>query len=174
MAAKRLSILDLRFHLLLWSPHFPEINSIQVVCTFIVTRFLVSVSGFSLEWLVFSLTVTVGERLRFTCGPGNACFALWDRFVFFAVLPWWVSSSSLRVLSFFLRFFIKSGALPTLASATGGCLTYKTLVVKWMRNHSPRTLIIDWQATWDALILQGHHNPFLFFKLWGTLFTSHL
>jgi hypothetical protein len=70
---------------------------------------------------------TVGERGRFAWG---ACLALWDLFVIFAVLTSRVSSSSLWMLSFFLRFFINSGALSALSSDPCGCLTCKTLVAK--------------------------------------------
>ena len=95
MAAKTLtrSNLDISFYLLLCSPYFPEINSLAGAL--IVTRFLVSVSGFSKEGLVFSLTVTVGERWRFTWRDDDTSLALLDCFIFFALLPWRVSSSSL-------------------------------------------------------------------------------
>jgi hypothetical protein len=126
MAAKRLNDFAIVFYLLLRLPHFSEINSL--VRAFIgFTHFLVSVLGFSIEGLLLSLTETVGERGRFAWG---ACLALWDLFVFFAVLTSRVSSSSLWMLSFFLRFFINSGALSALSSDPCGCLTCKTLVAK--------------------------------------------
>jgi hypothetical protein len=97
-----------------------------------ITRFLLSVLGYSIERLVFSLTETVEEYGRFAWGAGDACLALWDILVFFVALPLRVRvvSSSLWMLSLTLRFFVNSVALSVLASALCGCFTCKTLVAK--------------------------------------------
>lgn len=85
MAAEGLSS---RFYFLRYFPDFPEVDSLG--SSLIVTRFLVSVSDFSIEGL-FSLTVTAGDRWRFSWGvangdAGDACLTLCDRFVFFVAL----------------------------------------------------------------------------------------
>ena len=83
MVAKRLS--DILFCLLLHLPHFSKIK--LLVDTII--QFLVSILGFSMERLVFSLTKTVGEQGHFATaawGGGDTCLALWDIFVLFALL----------------------------------------------------------------------------------------
>ena len=71
-----------------------------------ITRFLLSLLGYSIERLVFSLTKTLEERGRFTWGAGDTCLALWDIFVFFVVLRLRVSSSLWMSELLSLRFFI--------------------------------------------------------------------